>query len=283
MRGKQKILFVLIVISFLSFTVSSANLNLVINNGAIYTYSDFILPGEELVWDVAKFEKEDDFVWAIKEGIFVEEGDQIKLVVNTDPDDLDLADYDSLQNTTQPWAEHYLNDIDLGDISSVIEYFVDAFDENLGSPERHSTPENPHGYLLPPQRESATDSIDNLFEYLVDQEEPYQYNNDSGLYEVYMTNELFVINWVYHEKGLISINDESYELDRISEISYNLAWGYLDRMKLYEKYVSDGKGEILDFVLLNSRSTQKVTVQWLIGLIALFTLGTIAVYMRRSN
>ncbi len=283
MRGKQKILFVLIVISFLSFTVSSANLNLVINNGAIYTYSDFILPGEELVWDVAKFEKEDDFVWAIKEGIFVEEGDQIKLVVNTDPDDLDLADYDSLQNTTQPWAEHYLNDIDLGDISSVIEYFVDAFDENLGSPERHSTPENPHGYLLPPQRESATDSIDNLFEYLVDQEEPYQYNNDSGLYEVYMTNDLFVINWVYHEKGLISINDESYELDRISEISYNLAWGYLDRMKLYEKYVSDGKGEILDFVLLNSRSTQKVTVQWLIGLIALFTLGTIAVYMRRSN
>ncbi|MCK5045585.1 MAG: hypothetical protein KAS22_03330 [Candidatus Heimdallarchaeota archaeon] len=283
MRGKQKILFVLIVISFLSFTVSSANLNLVINNGAIYTYSDFILPGEELVWDVAKFEKEDDFVWAIKEGIFVEEGDQIKLVVNTDPDDLDLADYDSLQNTTQPWAEHYLNDIDLGDISSVIEYFVDAFDENLGSPERHSTPENPHGYLLPPQRESATDSIDNLFEYLVDQEEPYQYNNDSGLYEVYMTNDLFVINWVYHEKGLISINDESYELDRISEISYNLAWGYLDRMKLYEKYVSDGKGEILDFVLLNSRSTQKVTVQWLTGLIALFTLGTIAVYMRRSN
>ena len=283
MRGKQKILFVLIVISFLSFTVSSANLNLVINNGAIYTYSDFILPGEELVWDVAKFEKEDDFVWAIKEGIFVEEGDQIKLVVNTDPDDLSLADYDSLQNTTQPWADHYLNDIDLGDISSVIEYFVDAFDENLGSPERHSTPENPHGYLLPPQRESATDSIDNLFEYLVDQEEPYQYNNDSGLYEVYMTNDLFVINWVYHEKGLISINDESYELDRISEISYNLAWGYLDRMKLYEKYVSDGKGEILDFVLLNSRSTQKVTVQWLTGLIALFTLGTIAVYMRRSN
>ncbi|MCK5182824.1 MAG: hypothetical protein KAQ95_00870, partial [Candidatus Heimdallarchaeota archaeon] len=123
----------------------------------------------------------------------------------------------------------------------------------------------------------------NLFEYLVDQEEPFQYNNDSGLYEVYMTNDLFVINWVYHEKGLISINDESYELDRISEISYNLAWGYLDRMKLYEKYVSDGKGEILDFVLLNSRSTQKVTVQWLTGLIALFTLGTIAVYMRRSN
>ena len=283
MRGKQKILFVLIVISFLSFTVSSANLNLVINNGAIYTYSDFIVPGEELVWDVAKFEKEDDFVWAIKEGIFVEEGDQIKLVVNTDPDDLDLADYDSLQNTTQTWADHYLNDIDLGDIPSVLEYFVEAFDENLGSPERHSTPENPHGYLLPPQRESATDSIDNLFEYLIDQEEPYQYNNVSGLYEVYMTDDLFVINWEYHEEGLIPINDESYELDRISEISYNLAWGYLDRMKLYEKYVSDGKGEILDFVLLNSRSTQKVTVQWLTGLIALFTLGTIAVYMRRSN
>jgi len=283
MRGKQKILFVLIVISFLSFTVSSANLNLVINNGAIYTYSDFIIPGEELVWDVAKFEKEDDFVWAIKEGILVEEGDQIKLVVNTDPDDLSLADYDSLQNTTQPWADHYLNDIDLGEIPSLLEYFVEAFDENLGSPERHSTPENPHGYLLPPQRESATDSIDNLFEYLVDQEEPFQYNNDSGLYEVYMTDDLFVINWEYHEEGLIPINDESYELDRISEISYNLAWGYLDRMKLYEKNVSDGKGEILDFVLLNSRSTQKVTVQWLTGLIALFTLGTIAVYMRRSK
>ncbi|MCK5158335.1 MAG: hypothetical protein KAR08_04215, partial [Candidatus Heimdallarchaeota archaeon] len=77
MRGKQKILFVLIVISFLSFTVSSANLNLVINNGAIYTYSDFIVPGGELVWDVAKFEKEDNFGWEIISETFVEEGDQI--------------------------------------------------------------------------------------------------------------------------------------------------------------------------------------------------------------
>lgn len=283
MRGKQKILFVLIVISFLSFTVSSANLNLVINNGAIYTYSDFIVPGEELVWDVAKFEKEDDFVWAIKEGIFVEEGDQIKLVVNTDPDELSLADYDSLQNTTQPWADHYLNDEFIGDFPYIIQYFVDPFDENLGSPERHSTPENPHGYILPPQRDSATDSIDNLFEYLFDQIEPHQYNNDSGLYEVKMTDDLFIINWEYHEEGMIPINDEPYELDRISEISYNLAWGYLDRMKLYEKYVSDGKAEILDLVLLNSKSTQKSPIQWFTGLVTLFTLGTITVYLKRRK
>ncbi len=283
MRGKQKILFVLIVISFLSFAVSSANLNLVINNGAIYTYSDFIVPGEELVWDVAKFEKEDDFEWEIISETFVEEGDQIKFVVKTDPDELTLSGYDSLQNTTQSWVDHYLNDVHLGAIPAVVEYFVDPFDEMSSGPGRHSTPEKPPGYLLPPHRESATDSIDNLFEYLLDQLEPQQYNNDSGLFEVKITEDLFIMNWEYHEEGVVLGSDESFELDRISEISYNLAWGYLDRMKLYEKSISDGKEEIFDLVLLNSRSTQKVTIQWLIGLIALFTLGTIAVYMRRRN
>ncbi len=287
MRVRQKILFALIIFSFLSFTISNANLNQVINNGATYTYSDFIVPGEELVWDVAKFKKEDDFVWEIKEGIFVEEGDKIKLIVKTDPDELSLADYDSLQNTTQSWTDHFLNDEFIGDLPYVIQYFVDPFEEMEDGPGRHSPPASTPGYLLPPDRDSSTDSIDNLFEYLIDVLGIYQFNNDSGFYEVKITTDIFIINWEFHEEGMIFEIDEPYKLDRIFEISYNLAWGYLDRMKIYEFYERGLQGEedqeILELVLLNLKSTQRVSFEWITGLSALFILGVIAVYLRKSK
>ncbi|NHJ32567.1 MAG: hypothetical protein FK732_06875, partial [Asgard group archaeon] len=272
MRVKQRILFSLIIFSFLSFIYGSAYLNNVINNGATYTYSDFIVPGVELAWDVVKFTKEDSFVWQIIDGISIEEGDEIKLIVNTDPDELSLPDYDSLQNTTQPWADHLLNDEFIGDMPYIIQYFVDPFEEMGEGPGRHSPPESTPGFILPPDRNSPTDSIDNLFEYLLDELSIYQFNNDSGFYEVKITEDLFIINWEFHEEGMISGTDEPYKLDRIFEISYNLAWGYLDRMKIYEFYERGIIGEeqdILELVLLNSKSTQRVSIEWITGLVAI--------------
>ena len=59
MRIKQKILFSLVIISFLSFTFSSSNLAQVANDD--YFYSDFIIPGETLEWNVDTFVKAADF------------------------------------------------------------------------------------------------------------------------------------------------------------------------------------------------------------------------------
>jgi len=274
---KRKIIFVLILISFLSFSVSSANLDQVTNDEFDYIYSDYIVPGEVLEWNVVKFVKEADFNWTIKAGYLVEEGDIIKFKVKKDPDELTLTGAEALQYTDQYWADFYLNDIYLGNNSSVFDYYIDAFEENDNSPDRH------YGYVLPPERHSPSGGMDNYFVYLHDEIEPYQYNNDSGLYEVKITDDLFIINWESHIEEPLSTAAGTIEIDRIVEISYNLEWGYLDRMKIYESSITDAEQEILELILENSRSTQTTPIEWVAGLIALFTLGTITIYMRRRK
>ena len=274
---KRKILFVLILISFLSFSVSSANLEQVTNDEFDFYYSDYIVPGEVLEWNVVKFVKEADFNWTIKTGYLVEEGDIIKFMVKKDPDELTLTGAEALQYTDQYWADFYLNDIYLGNNSSVFDYYIDSFDEMDNGPDHHS------GYLLPPERHSPTDGIDNYFVYLYDEIEPYQYNNDSGLYEVKITDDLFIINWESHIEEPLPTAAGTIEIDRSVEISYNLEWGYLDRMKIYESSITDEEQEILELVLENSRSTQTTPLEWVAGLVALFTIGIIAIYVRRRE
>jgi hypothetical protein len=273
-------------ISFLSFAVSSANLDNVTNDYYDLYYSDYIVPEEELAWDVAKFEILGDFNWTITPGYLVEEGDIIKFKIKVDPDDLDLTDIYSIQFTDQVWADFYLNDDLLGNISSIIQYFIDPFEENENSPSRHEPPNYKYGYLLPISIGSAT-GIVNFFENLYDEIEPYQYENETGLYEVKMIGDLFILNWECHESGMISMIDEPYEINRIIEISYNLAWGYLDRMKIYDFYKRGFSGNDVDWevelILLNSRSTQRVSIEWTTGLVALVTIGTITVYLRRRK
>jgi len=260
-------------ISFLSFTVSSANLDHVTNNGINLYYSDYIVPGEELEWNVVTFVKEADFNWTIKGDQLVEEGDSIKFLIKNDPDELALTDVEALQYTGLAWADFYLNDIYLGDNSSLHDYYIDGFDE---------MEDYDWGYLLPPERDTGTGKT-NYFEDIYDEMQPDCFNNESGLLEVILTNDLFHLNWESYIEEPIPTAAGTVEIDRRVEISYNLEWGYLDRMKIYESSITDDEQEILELVLENSRSTQTTPLEWVAGLVALFTIGIIAIYVRRRE
>jgi len=95
------------------------------------------------------------------------------------------------------------------------------------------------------------------------------------------------LKWESYEEGISIGGSEHFERVKSVEISYNLDWGYLDRMKIYEYYehgaIGEEEQEILELVIENSRSTQGTPIEWVSGLIALFTLGTITVQMRRQK
>jgi len=276
MQIKRKIIFVLILISFLSFSVSSANLYQVTDEEFVYFYSDYIIPGEELEWNVVTFVKEADIYWSIKDGFLVEEGDVIKFEIKKDPDELTLTSPEALQYTDQYWADFYLNDEFLGNDSSEWNYYIDPFDEAGDGPDRQM------GYLLPNERESSSGRT-NYFDDLADEMGPDCFNNETGLLEVGIINGLFQIHWEYHNEEDGPTTTDPIEIDRIVEISYNMEWGYLDRMKIYESVITDEEQEVLELVLENSRRTPAASIEWVTGLIALFTLGTIAIFLRRRH
>ncbi|MHA1126624.1 MAG: hypothetical protein ACTSO7_08775 [Candidatus Heimdallarchaeota archaeon] len=276
MQIKRKVIFALIFISFLSFSVSSANLYQVTDEEFVYFYSDYIIPGEVLEWNVVTFVKEADVYWSIKDGFLVEEGDVIKFEIKKDPDELTLTGPYALQYTDQYWADFYLNDELLGNDSSVHDYFINGFDEAGDGPDRHM------GYLLPPDRESSSVKT-NYFDDLVDEMAPDCFNNETGFLVVEIIDDIFQIHWEYHNEEPHPTEAGTIEIDRILEINYNIEWGYLSRMKIYESVITDEDQEILELVLENSKSTQATSIEWVTGLSALFALGTIATYLRRRK
>ena len=275
MHIKQKILVSLVIVSFLSFTYSSSNLAQVVDYE--FYYSDFLVPGEILEWNVITFVKEADFNWTLTSGHLVEKGDVIKFVIKEDPDSLNLTDPVVLQYTTPSWVDISLNDIDLSDAEEY-DYYLDAFDE-MGDYE--------FGYVGPERHESPTQGTENHWKVLEDDMQPDCFNNDSGSLNVSITADLFTLKWESYESGESPVSAEPFERVKSFEVSYNIDWGYLDRMRVYEYYeqgvIGEEEQEILELVLENSRSTQTqgTPIKWVSGLIALFTLGTITVHMRR--
>ncbi len=276
MQIKQKILFSLVLISFLSFTFSNSNLAQV--SEINYYYSDFIVPGVILEWNVNTFIKEADFNWTLADGYLVEEGDTIRFEVKTDPDDLYLSEPYTLQYNTKNWVSVYLNEIDLSSVEEW-DYYVDAFDEmgdyefGYVGPERHGSPTSP--------------DRTNYWEDLEDELQPSCFNNESGMFEVNITANLFNLKWESYESEEFSSSADTFERVKSFEVSYNISWGYLQRMRIYEYYeqsiMGEEEQELLELILLNSKSTQTqgTPIKWVSGLIALFTLGMIMVLTRR--
>lgn len=268
MNIKQKILVSLVMISFLSFTFSSSNLAQVAEYE--FYYSDFLVPGEFLEWNVVTFVKEPDFNWTLTAGHSVEEGDVIKFEVTEDPDTLNLSDPEDLQYTTKSWVNTYLNDIDLSSVEEW-DYFIEPFDEiGYVGPERHDKPDSP--------------DRENFWESLEEDMKPDCFNNESGSFEVNVTADLFNLKMESYESGETPDTSEPFVRNKSFEVSYNINWGYLDRMRVYEYYeqgaIGEEEQEILELVLENSRRTQETPIKWVSGLIALFTLGMITFHMR---
>ncbi len=276
MSIKQKILFSLVLISFLSFTFSSSNLAQV--SELNYYYSDFIAPGLVLEWNVDTFIKEADVNWTLADEHLVEEGDTIRFEVKTDPDDLYLNEPYALQDNTQAWVYAYLNDIDLSSVEEW-DYYIDAFDEmgdfefGYVGPERHGSPTSP--------------DRENHWEDLEDDLQPDCFNNESGMFEVNITANLFHLKWESYESEEFSTSADTFERVKSFEVSYNISLGYLQRMRVYEYYeqsiMGEEEQELLELILLNSKvtPTQGIPIKWVSSLIALFTLGIIMVLTRR--
>ena len=116
---------------------------------------------------------------------------------------------------------------------------------------------------------------------------PDCFNKESGILEVSITGDLFNLKMETYESGETPDSSEPFERVKSFEISYNIDWGYLDRMRVYDYYeqgvIGEEEQEILELVILNSKSTQTqgTPIKWVSGLIALFILGTITVHMRR--
>ncbi|NHK31634.1 MAG: hypothetical protein FK730_09800 [Asgard group archaeon] len=271
MRIKKQIILALLIISFLSFSYSSAKISFVTNDDYTdFFYSDHIVPGEELIWNVAKFDKEAGVNWTIKSGYLVEEGDTIKFEIILDPDTITLSDIMALHSTETKWADFYLNDDYLGNDVSALNLFISPFELDYVF----------WAYLLPTELEIAAANT-STFDYLYDMAEPMQYDNESGLYEVIMTDDLVTFNWEYHEDEYLFFIGERVQVDEIIEISYNLEWGYLDRIRIYEFVKFGSEKHEVELILMNSRSTQKVPISWTTGLFALFFIGLVAAYIRR--
>ncbi len=275
MHIKQKILFSLVLTSFLSFTFSSSNLAQVASEDYELYYSDLIAPSVVLEWNVVTFIKEADFNWTLASDHLVEEGDTIRFEVKQDPDYFNLTDVEALQYT-KGWADIFLNDVNLS-AAEEWDYYVDGFDE---------MDDYDWGYLLPPERDSSTGKI-NYFEGIYADTQPDCFNNETGILEVSLTSDLFNLRWESYESGETPVSSEPFERIKIVEISYNLAWGYLDRLRVYESYeqgvIDEEEQELFELILLNSKSTQTqgTPIKWISGLIALFTLGMIMVRIGR--
>lgn len=200
----------------------------------------------------------------------MEEGDVLKFEITVDPDDLTLTDIVDLHFTDQEWAEFYLNDVLLGNDASALNFFISPFESDYIF----------WAYLLPTELNFTTGNI-GTFDYLYDMIEPLEYDNESGLYDAEITSDLFHVNWEYHYTGIVIFVGDAIKTDRIVEVSYNLEWGYLDRIKIYESHQVGSNKEVVELVLLNANSTQKVPINWTTGLFALSIIGLVAVYIRR--
>ncbi len=269
MNINQKILVGLVIVSLFSFSFSSSNLAQVAEYE--FYYSDFLVPGETLEWKVTTFEKEDGFNWELASGHFVKEGDVIRFVITQDPDSLNLTDPKNLQYNTKSWVNTYLNDIDLSSVEEW-DYFIEPFDEvGYVGPERHDSPDKP--------------DTENYWEGLEENMKPDCFNNESGILEVSITSDLFNLKKESYESGETPDTSEPFVRNKSFEVSYNINWGYLDRMRVYEYYeqgvIGEEEQEWLELILLNSRSTQGTPIKWFSGFIALFTLGMVTIHMRR--
>jgi hypothetical protein len=271
MKTKSKLFVNLLLILFLSTTIIRTNLAQVAEYE--FYYSDYLVPGEILEWNVVTFVKEADVNWTLAAGHLVEEGDVIKFVIIKDPDTLNLTDPKDLQYNTKLWVNTYLNDINLSSVEE-FDYFIDAFDEmGYVGPERHDTPDSP--------------DRENFWKDLEKDMKPDCFNNESGILEVGITADLFNLKKESYESGETPDTSEPFVRNRSFEVSYNINWGYLDRMRVYEYYeqgaVGEEQQEILELVLENSRRTQKTPIKWASGLVALCIVGIITVHFKRKS
>ncbi len=64
-------------------------------------------------------------------------------------------------------------------------------------------------------------------------------------------------------------------------LANNIEWGYLDKLDLYSKSTINSVVSFYNLILQNELSTQKVSINWLVGMIAFLIIGIAIIYSRR--
>ncbi|HUT80488.1 MAG TPA: hypothetical protein VMZ29_04720 [Candidatus Bathyarchaeia archaeon] len=276
MKLKRYLFGVLFILATLTSTFNNGRSSLVTNTITNFYYSDDIAPGETFVWDVAKFERDDNDNWTVKTDITFEEGDQFKIEVLIDPDLISITNYTELFTTTEPWAKYYKNDLLLGSDASLlnlipIKFYSSGYDYVGGD----------WTYLLPTTFLVDASNVSAL-QYLYDINQPNEFDGQYQLYDLTITNDLLTLLYEYHYDGPMFMWEDICHADKIYEASYNLQTGLLDKLNIYYKFKSGSFLRFYYLVLLNENSTQKVGINWLSYMIPFLVFGLAIIYKRRK-
>ena len=271
-KWKLKDILFLFVLSVFTYTVSNSNAITEISAISNFYYSNNIVPDETLTWQVAKFELEDKGdPWTVKTGKTIEEGDTLQIKITNDPDDLTIANYTELFTTSETWAEFYLNDELLGDDASQLNLST-----NLASNQYIDWT------LLLPTILYVESSNVSTFQHYYDVNQPLEFDDSTEEYEVTLTDNLLIMKYERHDSGILFFYEHKCYWDDIYEASYNIEWGYLDKLELYSKFRTGSTTNLYHLVLLNELSTQKASIVWFSGMVAFLLFGLVAIYRRRK-
>ncbi len=272
MKIKRYFILLLFVLSVFTYTVSNSNSITEISAISNFYYSDNIVLDETLTWQVAKFEIEDKGdPWTVKTGKTIEEGDTLQIKITNDPDDIPIANYTELFTTSETWAEFYLNDELLGDDASQLNLST-----NLASNQYIDWT------LLLPTILYVESSNVSTFQHYYDVNQPLEFDNSTESYDVTLTDNLLIMKYERHDSGILFFYEHKVYWDDIYEASYNIEWGYLDKLELYSKFRTGSTTKLYHLILLNELSTQKASIVWFSGMVAFLLFGLVAIYRRRQ-
>ncbi len=267
----RKILSYLIVLLFL-LLFSSSSLFIMNVQGAFY--SDNLSAGTELKWklsieDVVPIEDIDQYRLNITATESLSDGDTFKIVLAKDPDLLGAPGLDGIFDTSDYWADFYINNIHIGNDSTELLVSRDFSPSN--------GPEIIFIYILPTHFDvEKTSRI--IQEHLKEGYENYEESNSTYLYEISINSKNFYM------KSFITVyenaTDTTYEYT--TEVIYNIKWGVLaklDSLMTAKNSISNTTAHIL---LESTKTGIKVSYEWIIGFLAIILSG-IVVRSRRKG
>ncbi|MHA1186980.1 MAG: hypothetical protein ACTSSK_08935 [Candidatus Heimdallarchaeota archaeon] len=271
MKIKRYLILLILLLSVFTFSFSNSNSLVEISTINDFYYSDNIVPDETLTWNVAKFKIENrGDPWTVKTGMTIVEGDALKIKITKDPNDLTISNYTELFTTSETWAEFYLNNQLLGDDASQLNLTT-----NLASNQYVDWT------LLLPTILFVDSSNVSTFQHYFDVNQPRVFDDSSKSFELTLTDNLLFIRFERHESGMLFFYENKCYWDDIYEASYNLEWGFLDKLELYSKFKSGRTVLLYELVLLNELSTQRASIEWFSGMVAFLLFGLIVIYRRR--
>ncbi len=272
---RRKILFSLSVfVFFLLSSTTSLSCMIVYSDQSVF-YSDKLTAGTELSWtlnvlDVEPEEDIDQYGWSIKYDEFLSNGDVFKIVLSKDPDELNSTGLSGIFDTSDTWAEFFINDESIGEDAT--ELFVSrGFSPQSG-------PEIIFIYILPTHF-TADKAHRIIQEHLYEGYENWNLSNDTYLFEVSIDRTKFYMK--YYIKYENNITDFSQELSM--EVAYNIEWGVLSKMETLIKTESTLGNSSAHIVLESDNWSVRVSYDWVIGIISMLISCLVVLSIRKRR